>query len=99
MILCKRIHNQHICVDLTFTLTNVQFCCSERVLELPVFELSPSSQQVVFQGDKLPFQCHASATDPQTDIYWVRNQEKVLSNKSLGIIVHKQDEGHNTGVY
>ncbi len=33
-------------------------------VELPLFELIPNTNQVVFQGDRLPFQCKASVIEP-----------------------------------
>jgi hypothetical protein len=49
---------------------------SDRPLELPLFEIFPSKSQVVFEGDKLPFECRASVIDKRADwLAW--NQDNV----------------------
>lgn len=57
-------------------------------VELPLFELTPATSQVVFQGDKLPFVCRASVIDSSTRMVWVREDQPVLTNKTAGIFVH-----------
>ncbi|KAK7468009.1 hypothetical protein BaRGS_00036753, partial [Batillaria attramentaria] len=59
-------------------------------LQLPVFEIKPSQSQVVFEGDKLPFECRASVVHTKTHIAWVREAGKlvVTNNKTAGIFVH-----------
>ncbi|XP_063435452.1 adhesion G protein-coupled receptor A3-like [Mytilus trossulus] len=59
-----------------------------RPLELPLFEISPSTSQVVFEGDKLPFECRASVIDRNTKMVWIRKEEIVETNRKKGIIVH-----------
>ena len=57
-------------------------------VELPLFELTPATSQVVFQGDKLPFVCRASVIDSSTRMVWIREGKPVLTNKTVGIFVH-----------
>ncbi|CAL1548560.1 unnamed protein product, partial [Lymnaea stagnalis] len=57
-------------------------------LQLPIFEIRPSESQLVFQGDKLPFECHASALSNNMDIAWFRGGQRVTSNKTMGVFVH-----------
>ncbi|ELU04140.1 hypothetical protein CAPTEDRAFT_219588 [Capitella teleta] len=59
-------------------------------IELPLFNLSPSSSQIVFQGDRLPFECRASVIDDSMQMSWVRGDAAVLTNRSLGISVEKK---------
>ncbi|XP_076439680.1 adhesion G protein-coupled receptor A2-like [Babylonia areolata] len=71
-------------------LTADQLHC-EHDLQLPVFEIKPSHSQLVFEGDKLPFECRASVIHPRTSIAWVREgQEEVemSTNKTAGVFVH-----------
>ncbi|CAH1785132.1 unnamed protein product [Owenia fusiformis] len=57
-------------------------------VELSLFELEPSKSQVVFEGDKLPFECQASILDESTKMLWVRKGEPVEANHTIGIYVH-----------
>ena len=50
-------------------------------LEWPLFELTPSRNQIVFPGDRLPLECRASVTDSESSMLWVREQA-VLSNET-----------------
>lgn len=59
-------------------------------VELPLFELLPSRSQIVFQGDKLPFECRASVLEPNTKIAWIRNGEELTTNKSMGVLLDIQ---------
>ncbi|KAK6177945.1 hypothetical protein SNE40_012804 [Patella caerulea] len=59
-------------------------------LQLPYFEITPSHSQVVFEGDKLPFECSASVLHSRTNITWLRGAIPVTSNKTAGIFVHTQ---------
>ena len=60
---------------------NLIFTFSERPLELPLFEIRPNRSQVVFEGDKIPFECRASVVDPETKILWLREGHIVISNR------------------
>lgn len=53
-----------------------------------MFEIFPSKSQVVFEGDKLPFECRASVIDRQTKMVWIRNEEVVETDRPRGVIVH-----------
>ncbi|ESP00442.1 hypothetical protein LOTGIDRAFT_140702, partial [Lottia gigantea] len=59
-------------------------------LQLPYFEITPHHSQVVFEGDKLPFECSASVIHTKTNITWIRGQKSIISNKTAGIFVHTQ---------
>ena len=52
--------------------------------------MTPNTNQVVFEGDKLPFDCRASIIDPSTVMYWVRKGKAVGTNRTLGIMVYTQ---------
>ncbi|XP_028917167.1 adhesion G protein-coupled receptor A1 [Ornithorhynchus anatinus] len=56
-------------------------------LELPLFELIPSQRQVVFHGDRLPFQCTATYVDNTTQVHWHHNGRLVESDEERGVIV------------
>ncbi|XP_060079222.1 adhesion G protein-coupled receptor A3-like [Ylistrum balloti] len=60
----------------------------DRPLELPLFEITPSKSQVVFEGDKIPFECQASVVDDNMHMFWVRKGGVVTTNRSAGIFVH-----------
>ncbi|NWV35677.1 AGRA2 protein, partial [Grantiella picta] len=57
--------------------------------ELHTHHLIPSLRQVVFQGDRLPFQCTATYLDNSTQIRWFHNREPVEDNEQTGVIVEE----------
>ncbi|NXM06325.1 AGRA2 protein, partial [Tyrannus savana] len=57
--------------------------------ELHTHHLIPSLRQVVFQGDRLPFQCTATYLDNSTQIRWFHNHEPVEEDERTGIIVEE----------
>ncbi|NXU08110.1 AGRA2 protein, partial [Pardalotus punctatus] len=57
--------------------------------ELHTHHLIPSLRQVVFQGDRLPFQCTATYLDNSTQIQWFHNREPVEEDEQTGIIVEE----------
>ncbi|CAI9736360.1 adhesion G protein-coupled receptor A3-like [Octopus vulgaris] len=61
----------------------------ERPLELPVFELLPSTNQIVFEGDKLPFECRAFKIDDEAEMFWVRKGKRMHTNRTAGIFLHE----------
>ncbi|XP_035671784.1 adhesion G protein-coupled receptor A3-like [Branchiostoma floridae] len=61
-----------------------QLTCDQRI-ELPVFRVTPSTMQLVIQGDPLPFQCEASNMGASMRIRWLRNGKEVVANRSAGI--------------
>lgn len=77
---------------------------AEYPLELPVFELTPSTSQVAFEGDKLPLECRV--TEPPAGILmnvtWTRggssvtDPEEIQTDKSRGLIVHVRTEPDRT---
>lgn len=60
---------------------------SEGALELHTHHLIPSLRQVVFQGDRLPFQCSASYLGNDTRIRWYHNQAPVEGDEQAGILL------------
>ncbi|XP_025898456.1 adhesion G protein-coupled receptor A2 [Nothoprocta perdicaria] len=57
--------------------------------ELHTHLLIPSLRQVVFQGDRLPFQCTATYLDNSTQIRWYHNREPVEEDERAGVIVEE----------
>ncbi|NXK39301.1 AGRA2 protein, partial [Piprites chloris] len=57
--------------------------------ELHTHHLIPSLRQVVFQGDRLPFQCTATYLDNSTQIRWFHNHEPVEEDERTGVIVEE----------
>ncbi|NWI83563.1 AGRA2 protein, partial [Dryoscopus gambensis] len=57
--------------------------------ELHTHHLIPSLRQVVFQGDRLPFQCTATYLDNSTQIRWFHNREPVEEDEQTGVIVEE----------
>ncbi|XP_045188915.2 adhesion G protein-coupled receptor A3-like isoform X2 [Mercenaria mercenaria] len=68
----------------------------DRPLELPLFEIKPGMSQIVFEGDKLPFDCQASVVDPNTKMFWLRRGAVVETNRSQGIFIHTRKTPDNT---
>jgi len=56
-------------------------------LELPLFELIPSQRQVVFHGDRLPFQCTATYVDKTTQVHWYHAGRLIETDEESGIFV------------
>ncbi|XP_060927586.1 adhesion G protein-coupled receptor A2 [Limanda limanda] len=54
-------------------------------LELHTLSLLPSQRQVVFKGDRLPFQCTAALVDKITTLHWRQNGQLVTSNPEMGV--------------
>ncbi|XP_074838113.1 adhesion G protein-coupled receptor A2 [Carettochelys insculpta] len=57
--------------------------------ELHTHHLIPSLRQVVFQGDRLPFQCTATYLDSSTRILWYHNRVLVEEDEGTGIILEE----------
>ncbi|XP_031525341.1 adhesion G protein-coupled receptor A2 isoform X2 [Papio anubis] len=68
------------------SLQEAQLCC-EGALELHTHHLIPSLRQVVFQGDRLPFQCSASYLGNDTRIRWYHNRAPVAGDEQAGILL------------
>ncbi|KAL4232013.1 hypothetical protein ACF0H5_009591 [Mactra antiquata] len=68
----------------------------DRPLELPLFEIKPGTSQIVFEGDKIPFDCRASIIDPNTKMFWLRHGSVVETNRSQGIFVLTRKSMDNT---
>lgn len=60
---------------------------TEGALELHTHYLIPSLRQVVFQGDRLPFQCSASYLGNDTRIHWYHNGAPMESDEQAGIVL------------
>ncbi|XP_052456930.1 adhesion G protein-coupled receptor A3 isoform X2 [Carassius gibelio] len=58
-------------------------------LELPSFQMTPSQQQIVFQGDSLPFQCMASFVDEDMQVLWYQDGKMVEPDATQGIYIEK----------
>ncbi|XP_062933382.1 adhesion G protein-coupled receptor A2 [Cynocephalus volans] len=69
-------------------LQEAQLRC-EGALELHTHHLIPSLRQVVFQGDRLPFQCSASYLGDDTHIHWYHNRAPVEGDEQAGILLAK----------
>ncbi|XP_012580318.1 PREDICTED: G-protein coupled receptor 124 isoform X3 [Condylura cristata] len=67
-------------------LQEAQLRC-EGALELHTHHLIPSLRQVVFQGDRLPFQCSASYLSNDTRIRWYHNRAPVEGDEQAGILL------------
>uniref|UniRef100_A0A8C8W0Z9 Adhesion G protein-coupled receptor A2 n=1 Tax=Peromyscus maniculatus bairdii TaxID=230844 RepID=A0A8C8W0Z9_PERMB len=59
----------------------------EGALELHTHYLIPSLRQVVFQGDRLPFQCSASYLGNDTRIHWYHNGAPMEGDEQAGIVL------------
>ncbi|KAM5278137.1 LOW QUALITY PROTEIN: adhesion G protein-coupled receptor A2 [Hipposideros larvatus] len=68
------------------SLQETQLRC-EGALELHTHHLIPSLRQVVFQGDRLPFQCSASYLGNDTRIRWYHNRAPVEGDEQAGILL------------
>ncbi|XP_057360975.1 adhesion G protein-coupled receptor A2 isoform X4 [Manis pentadactyla] len=67
-------------------LQEAQLRC-EGALELHTHHLIPSLRQVVFQGDRLPFQCSASYLGNDTRIRWYHDRTPVEGNEQAGVLL------------
>ncbi|XP_074153322.1 adhesion G protein-coupled receptor A1 isoform X3 [Sminthopsis crassicaudata] len=56
-------------------------------LELPLFQLIPSQSQVVFHGDRLPFQCTATLVGNSTQAHWYHNGRLAETDEARGVLV------------
>ncbi|XP_036967828.1 adhesion G protein-coupled receptor A3 isoform X1 [Acanthopagrus latus] len=65
------------------------FTC-DAPLELPSFQLTPSQQQVVFQGDSLPFQCQASFVAEDMQVLWYQDGRMVKPDAAQGIVIERR---------
>jgi hypothetical protein len=78
----------HALLDSPSTCTQAHAISStEGALELHTHDLIPSLRQVVFQGDRLPFQCSASYLGNDTHINWYHNRALVEGNEQAGIVL------------
>ncbi|XP_023372777.1 adhesion G protein-coupled receptor A2 [Otolemur garnettii] len=68
------------------SLQEAQLRC-EGALELHTHHLIPSLRQVVFQGDRLPFQCSASYLGNNTHIRWYHNRAAVEGDEEAGVLL------------
>ncbi|XP_036859640.2 adhesion G protein-coupled receptor A2 isoform X2 [Manis javanica] len=67
-------------------LQEAQLRC-EGALELHTHHLIPSLRQVVFQGDRLPFQCSASYLGNDTRIRWYHDRTPVEGDEQAGVLL------------
>nr|XP_005999896.1 PREDICTED: G-protein coupled receptor 124-like [Latimeria chalumnae] len=88
-----RIAEETVCVypstlqGLSFrNLKESQLTC-DGPLDLPLFQLIPSQKQVVFPGDRLPFQCTATYIDNTTQVQWYHNGQLMKTKEEDGIFL------------
>ncbi|XP_033885678.3 adhesion G protein-coupled receptor A2-like isoform X3 [Acipenser ruthenus] len=58
-------------------------------LELPLFQMIPSYRQVVFLGDRLPFQCTATYIDNTTKVQWYHDGNLIETEEDKGVFVEE----------
>ncbi|BFZ01249.1 hypothetical protein BsWGS_04288 [Bradybaena similaris] len=63
--------------------------CDQKPTQQPIFDIHPSESQLVFQGDKLPFECHASVIPGKMEVAWFRDGQLVTTNKTIGVYVNR----------
>lgn len=61
----------------------------QKPTQQPIFDIHPSESQLVFQGDKLPFECHASVIPGKMEVAWFRDGQLVTTNKTIGVYVNR----------
>ncbi|XP_039626559.1 adhesion G protein-coupled receptor A3 isoform X1 [Polypterus senegalus] len=90
-----RIGNESLCAYPNFlrgielrALKENQLNC-DGPLELPLFQLIPSQRQIVFQGDRLPFQCTATYIDSTTMVQWYHNGNFIETKEESGVFVEE----------
>jgi len=66
----------------------VVLCAVDWPLELPVFELLPSTSQVVFEGDRFPVECHVAESDAEMNVTWIHDSEAVQMDRERGLLLH-----------
>lgn len=54
-----------------------------------MFDLQPSTNQIVFEGDKLPFECRAFKSDEHSEMFWIREGKRLSTNRTAGIFLHE----------
>jgi len=52
-----------------------------------VFELVPSTSQVVFEGDRFPLKCHVAEADTGMNVTWLHDGEAVGMDHDRGLIL------------
>lgn len=63
-------------------------------LQLPMFELVPHTNQLVFEGDSLSFSCRVSKVEPDTQIVWMLNKDKLSPDTAnFTISTHLSPDG------
>jgi len=63
-------------------------CVVDWPLELSVFELVPSTSQVVFEGDRFPLKCHVAELDVEMNVAWIHDSEAIRTDRERGLILH-----------
>ncbi|XP_013778355.2 adhesion G protein-coupled receptor A3-like isoform X2 [Limulus polyphemus] len=58
-------------------------------LQLPVFELQPKTNQLVFAGDSLTFLCRVSNIEQDTHLTWIQDGETIMADP-LGSVLIEQ---------
>lgn len=63
-----------------------------------MFELVPSTNQVVFEGDKLQLECHVSESDIEMNVTWIHDGEMVEADHELSPLLYKRRLPDRIGV-
>ena len=63
-------------------------CSVDWPLELPVFELVPSTSQVVFEGDRCPLECHVTESDVEMNVTWIHDSKVLKADRERGVLLH-----------
>ena len=56
-------------------------------LELPLFELMPSTSQVVFEGDRFPLECRVAESQVDMNVTWIHDSETVRTDRDRGFLL------------
>ena len=62
-------------------------CFADWPLELSLFELVPSTSQVVFEGDRFPLKCHVAESDIEMNVTWIHDSKVVRTDQERGLIL------------
>jgi len=68
----------------------MMMCFADWPLELPLFELVPSTNQVVFEGDRFLLKCHVAESDVEMNVTWIHDSKVVRTDHERGLILHTE---------
>ena len=75
-------------IELIIFMMMMMVCSVDWPLELPVFDLVPSTSQVVFEGDRFPLECHVAESDVEMNVTWIHDSEAVKTDRERGLLLH-----------